>query len=72
MDQFVDLFLNRSIICPVPVAKREDRDPGAKVKVFFSVDIVQPHTLSPLKYNRKAVVSVEYILLRFIHDILGI
>ena len=67
MYHLIDLILQGLVVCFVSVAQSKNRDTGAKIQIFFSFQIIETHTFSPVQNYRKTVISVEHCIFGSFH-----
>ena len=59
MDHFINLILQRLIVCLIIVSQGKYRDSCCKVQIFFSVHIIQMDTVSFVQYDLETVIGMQ-------------
>ena len=72
MNHFVNLRLQRIIVCLIVVAECKHCDARHKIKVFPALDIIQVHPVPLLPHNLVAIVGVKQRGLRLVDIFLHI
>ena len=68
--QFVDLRLQRFVVCRIAVSERIDSDACAKIQILFAIRVIQADSFTMIKDHRKTVISMKDHLFGLVHDLL--
>ena len=65
MKKLVDLGLQRIIVSLIVVSESKNSDSGNKIKIFFSVKIIEVNSLSPIQNYLITIIGMKKRLLSF-------